>query len=320
MRIGSGPSIASAITRPNISFLHTPFGALRIRDSGGRLSSIIFACDAPNVLEHYDAVFSLLSPSYRLICFEMPGFGFSYPSPTFDFSMRKYADVVLHLIESLNSGLATLMFPCAWSYLAFQLAAEQPTLIERLIVSQCPCWDESQAWTKRIDANGMMRTPVVGQLLLAINQKRISDGWYSVALPRGRATDEFARPARKVLSEGGIFCLASLIQTWSCENPTFLVDQPTVVMWGGSDRTHKHSNSNSVLKYLKRGMVVTYRESGHFPELEDPERFLALLQNEELWNGLRKKETDPRLESMNGVGDHTSRTVVGRQKSFVSHL
>jgi pimeloyl-ACP methyl ester carboxylesterase len=248
----------------------------------------------------------------------MPGFGFSYPSPSFNFSMRNYADVAVHVIEKLSAGPATLMFPCAWSYVAFQVAAEQPTLIKRLIVSQCPCWDESLAWTKRIDANGMMRTPVVGQLLLAINKKRISDGWYDVALPKGRATDEFSRPARKVLSDGGIFCLASLIQTWSHERPSFLVDQPTFVLWGSSDRTHKRSNSESVLKYLKRGMVVKYPESGHFPELEDPERFLALLLNEELWSGLRIKEPDPSLESTNVVGDHPSG--IGQRKPFVSHL
>src|ERR1700754_1982924 len=102
VRIGSAPSITRAITRPNTSFLQTPFGALRIRDSGGHLPSIIFACDAPNVLEHYDSIFDLLSPSHRLICVEMPGFGFSYPSPTFDFSLRQYVDVTVHLIERLG--------------------------------------------------------------------------------------------------------------------------------------------------------------------------------------------------------------------------
>ena len=331
VRIRSAPSVTCAITRPNISFLHTPFGALRIRDSGGHLPSIIFACDAPNVLEHYDAIFSVLSPSNRLICFEMPGFGFSYPSPTFDFSMRQYVDVVVHLTERLGPRLVTLMFPCAWSYVAFQLATERPSLVERLIVSQCPCWEESQAWSKRIDSNGMMRVPVVGQLFLAMNQKRVSDGWYDAALPKGRATKEFAGLAGKVLSDGGIFCLASLIQTWShVKNPSFLVDKPTVVLWGGSDRTHRRSNPDSVLKYLKRGIVMTYQETGHFPELEDPERFKALLLNGELWNGLKMEGSNPGSEgvstidnvSTTSLSDHTTGTVpvAGRGKPFTSHL
>lgn len=296
MRIASAPLPTSAITRPNISFVQTPFGALRIRDSGGSFPSVIFACDAPNVIEHYDGIFALLSPSHRLICLEMPGFGFSYPSLTFDFSIRQCVDVVINLIERLDAGLTTLMFPCAWSYVAFQLAAEQPALIERLIVSQCPCWDEEQAWTKRIDTNGTMGTPVIGQQFLAMNQERVSDGWYSVALPAGRATEDFAGPARKVLSDGGIFSLASLIQGWRrIENPSFMVEQLTVVMWGGSDRTHRRSHPESVLQYLRRGKILMYPESGHFPELEDPERFKALLFDEELWNHLKLKQTDAKL-------------------------
>jgi len=326
LRLGSPPSITQAITRSNISFLNTPFGSLRIRDSGGVSPSLIFACDAPNVLEHYDAIFSLLSSSYRLICLEMPGFGFSYPNSSFDFSMRQYVDVVVYVIETLSVGLATLMFPCAWSYVAFQLATERPILVEKLLVSQCPCWDEEQAWTKRIDIRGLMRTPVVGQLFLAVSLESVSDGWYDIALPPGQRKKSFSEPARNVLSNGGIFCLASLIQTWfHVKNPSFWVEQPTIVMWGGSDRTHRHSNPDSVLKYLKRGKVVTYRDAGHFPELEDPERLNSLLLNEELWRSLRILEADQGTkndeDSASSVSNQAAGIAIsGRRKSFGSHL
>jgi pimeloyl-ACP methyl ester carboxylesterase len=331
VRVSSAPSIAQAITRPNISFLSTPFGALRIRDSGGHTPSVVFACDAPNVLEHYDAIFSLLSPSYRLICIEMPGFGFSYPSSSFNFSMQQYVDVVEQVIKKLGVGPATLMFPCAWSYVAFKLAAQRPALVERLIVSQCPCWDEEQAWTKRIDSNGMMGKPLIGQVFLATNTKRVSDGWYDAALPKGRSASEFAEPARKVLSDGGIFCLASMIQAWfHVKNPSFMVEQPTVVMWGGSDRTHRRSNPESVLQYFRRGKVVTYPGAGHFPELEDPSSLKSLLLNEDLWSGLKGKETNPESEGdmekdraspSSGKGQATGAVPLSRQrKPFDSHL
>ena len=111
VRLGGSPSVEQAITRPDISFLQTPAGSIRIRDSGGQSPSIIFACDAPSVLEHYDAIFELLSPSYRLICLEMPGFGFSWPSLSFDFSMQQYVGIVAHTITELKAGPATLMFP-----------------------------------------------------------------------------------------------------------------------------------------------------------------------------------------------------------------
>lgn len=339
MRVGGSPSVEHAITRPNISFLQTPAGPIRIRDSGGKSPSVIFACDAPNVLEHYDAVFGLLSPSYRLICLEMPGFGFSWPNSTFDFSLKQYTSIVAHTILELHAGPATLMFPCAWSYVAFQLAAEQPSLVYRLIVSQCPHWDEEQAWSRRMGMNsGLIGTPVIGQLFLAVASQRVSNMWYTNALPAGTPTNGFSEPARKVLSRGGIFCLASLAQTWfQAKNPSFKVTQPTVVMWGGSDRTHRRSNPNSVLEYLQSGKIMIFAKAGHFPELEDPASLETLLANEELWDSLRLNQRgqaaedgpnvpeDIKLDESSAIGvdghdgDHT-RQLRGPRKPFDSHL
>jgi hypothetical protein len=75
---------------------------------------------------------------------------------------------------------------------------------------------------------------------------------------------------------------------------------------------------------------VTYYETGHFPELEDPARFRALLLNEELWSGLGPKETDARVEDVlridecckNSTRDPTLGTVsIAEQwKPLTSHL
>jgi pimeloyl-ACP methyl ester carboxylesterase len=340
LRMPGSPSVEQAITRPNISFLQTPAGLIRIRDSGGQSPSILFACDGPNVLEHYDAVFELLSSSYRLICLEMPGFGFSWPSSSsFEFSLQQYAKIVAHTIVQLHAGPVTLMFPCAWSYVAFLLATQQPSLVDRLVVSQCPHWDEEQAWSRRVGMNsGMIGTPAVGQLFLALASQRVSDMWYKNALPPGKPTNDFAGPARKVLSSGGVFCLASLAQTWAqAKNLSFNVTQPTVVMWGGSDRTHRRSNPNSVLEYLQCGKIMVFPEAGHFPELEDPESLKILLANEELWNSLRSNQIgqvaenglrvgeDMKLDKSStiGVGDHDadhSGQLGGRRRPPDSHL
>jgi pimeloyl-ACP methyl ester carboxylesterase len=337
VRLGGSPTVEQAITRPDISFLQGPAGPIRIRDSGGQSPSVIFACDAPNVLEHYDAIYELLSPSYRLICLEMPGFGFSWPNSSFDFSLQQYVDIVAHAITTLRAGPATLMFPCAWSYVAFQLATQQPSLISRIVVSQCPHWDEEQAWSKRIDIRGMIGTPIVGQLFLAMAPRRVSQNWYNIALPQGQPTTDFAEPARKVLSSGGIFCLASMTQAWfHVKNPSFKVSQPTVVMWGGSDRTHRRSNPNSVLGYLERGEVMVFPEAGHFPELEEPERLKSLLLNEDIWNRLRSgqpnrtakdgmncREDEKDKESFSASGKNSAADPIslsGRRKPFDSHL
>jgi hypothetical protein len=142
-----------------------------------------------------------------------------------------------------------------------------------------------------------MATPVVGQLLLAVAPQKMSDMWYKTACRPGLPSDSFTEPARKALSNGAIFCLASLIQTWSNTKDLFtaLVSQPTVVMWGASDRSHKRSNPNSALDHLQHGRLLIYPEAGHFPELEDPQRLKDLLSNKDLWDAITSQQTSEAL-------------------------
>lgn len=285
LRFCRPPATAKAITRPDISFLPTPNGTLRIRDSGGNGPAIMFACDPPNVLEHYDATISSLSSYYRVICVELPGFGFSFPKRDFKFTTQDYADTVAYIIAKLDSKPITLMFPCAWGYVAFKVATAHHDLVNRLIICQCPCVEEERAWIKQVDSTKIIGVPLLGQLLFALGKNPVSAVWYGRALPKGQSKARFYGPTKKVLSNGGLYWLASMVQAWQREDPVFApVDQPTLVLWGSADRTHRADTPKSVFQYLKRGYLVTLADAGHFPELEDPERFKTLLLDTELWS------------------------------------
>ena len=58
---------------------------------------------------------------------------------------------------------------------------------------------------------------------------------------------------------------------------------------------------------------MVYPEAGHFPELEDPERFRSLLADEELWNGLRINQIDPDAE----VGVRVSERLMHKENTTV---
>jgi len=49
---------------------------------------------------------------------------------------------------------------------------------------------------------------------------------------------------------------------------------------------------------LQRRKVVVYPEGSHFPELEDLECFKSLLENWELWSGLRSTQSSQDAESI----------------------
>lgn len=242
----------------------------------------MLACDPPNVVEHYDPVFEVLSGQRRVLCLELPGFGFSRPAPGFGFGIEEYAGVVEHVLDDLEISTATLAFPCVWSYLALRIAARRPGLVESLVLIQGPQWHEEVAWARRIDTTGLIHTPFVGQVAMQVGARWVARRWYHAALPRNRdatTTAAFAGPAEDALRRGGVFCLASLTQAWfGAATPTLHpVAQPGVILWGGADRTHRSSTPESALSYLADGRILIDRDAGHFPELENPTRLLDAL-------------------------------------------
>jgi pimeloyl-ACP methyl ester carboxylesterase len=59
-------------------YVQTPVGAVRAHDTGSNRPCVVMVPDGPNVIEHCAHLIGLLSPRLRVVCFDMPGFGFSF--------------------------------------------------------------------------------------------------------------------------------------------------------------------------------------------------------------------------------------------------
>lgn len=253
---------------------------VRVRIVGSSGPSIVLVPDPPNVIEHYQALIELLASDYRVICFEAPGFGFSIPKRGFGFGLEDQVAVARELLGKLAMGPYVLAFPCVAAYGALRLAAEQPELVERLILIQAPCWLEELSWARRIDQRGLVSKPVVGQLMLAHGQRRVARSWYQAALPKGHPSEAFLGPCLEAFDRGAFYCLASAFQATFGRPTEFApVSQPTSIIWGIADRTHAASNGHSMEQHAPAAEIVEFRGAGHFPELEQPERFAALVRD-----------------------------------------
>ncbi len=64
----------------------TEFGEIRMLDTRGEKPVILNVPDGPNVIEHHQELITKLSKNFRVICFELPGIGFSYPNSNYDYT------------------------------------------------------------------------------------------------------------------------------------------------------------------------------------------------------------------------------------------
>ena len=114
--------------------IDTPVGTVRVYDSGSTKPCVVMVPDGPNVIEHYDVVINLLSQKLRVVCFDMPGFGYSSPQYFYEHSLDQGAHAVLGVLDSLGIERATLAFSCANGFYALRAAKLAPERIPSLVL------------------------------------------------------------------------------------------------------------------------------------------------------------------------------------------
>lgn len=258
--------------------LDTPVGRVRVFDSGSSHPCVVFAPDGPNVIEHYETLAGLLARKARVVCFDLPGFGHSLPSPTYGHSLDDGASAVLGVLDALGIGQASLAFSCANGFYALRAARRAPRRIARLFLCQTPSMAAMHAWKDRV-IPWPIRVPVLGQAAIWLARKRSADGWYHTALPRATPRQPFQETARRAFDHGACWCLAGITQGLTREKTDALrgVDTPCTLVWGTKDRSHRHTNPESLRDLVPGAEIVRFEDCGHFPELEQPQRFAALV-------------------------------------------
>ena len=259
-------------------YLDTAAGRIRVFDSGGAMPAVIFVPDGPNVIEHYERLIPLLTPYLRVVCFDMPGFGFSLPSASYTHSLDQGAATVLAVLDALQIERATLAFSCANGFYALRAAKLAPHRINSLFLSQTPSLAAMHQWVQRI-VPVLLGIPVLGQLALWFTRKRTAHGWYGAALPKSTEREPFRALARHALQCGACFSLAGIVQGLGRETDDAIggVTAPCTLVWGPQDRSHLPTPAASLQVCVPQAELVLFDDCGHFPDLEQPQRYAKLL-------------------------------------------
>lgn len=256
----------------------TPVGAVRVFDSAGAGPCVVIVPDGPNVIEHYAALIGLLTPHVRVVCFDMPGFGYSWPSAGYRHSLDEGANTVLGVLAQLGIARATLAFSCANGFYALRAAHLAPERIASLVLSQTPSLSAMHAWTERIVPRPL-GIPVLGQLAGWALRRKAAGGWYKMALPKATDRRPWQHTALKALDDGACFCLAGVVQGLKRERVDALlaVSTPCTLIWGDKDYSHQPTDPRSLLTCAPGAEIVHFEDCGHFPDVEQPARYADIL-------------------------------------------
>jgi pimeloyl-ACP methyl ester carboxylesterase len=270
----------------------TSAGAVRVLSAGPDGGPTVFmAADPPLGLEHYtEVVAALLAARLRVLICELPGFGFSAPSPSFDWSLEAYAEAFEALLAEAGAREVVLAPSCFTALPALQWARARPERVAGFVGIQAPSWPDAVAWMRRNDPvgvrpglpNGIFGVPGVGQVLNWVGSDVLERGWLGRAEPDRERRRELERVRVARRRHGCLYCLASGLQATLRDDPfgataRKTLDCPSALLWGAADRSHRPTSPASFARYLKAPAVHVVEGAGHFPELTAPAMFVTAL-------------------------------------------
>jgi len=262
--------------------IETRWGVLRVRVRGEvSRPAVVLSPDPPCVIEHQEALVEELSKDHFVITFEMPGFGFSKSKAGFVYTIEQGAEVIIDLLGYFKVTKAVLALTCITGFSGLRAAKLRPDLVSHLVLGQTPSIDEEKKWVRRVDLRGVLRLPVVGQLLVNALKTRVAETWFRSALPRGADPQALTAIAVRSFKNGARFSLGSGLRSFfnEADSDGLRPSQPLCLIWGLADRTHRSTDKRSLARQLPHSCVVEFKDCGHFPDLERPLEFAKAIRD-----------------------------------------
>lgn len=258
----------------------TRAGVLPYVDTGDDKPVILMTPDAPCVIEHHTALIDNLSRDFRVVCFEMPGSGLSFPRAGYSFTAAETATAMGELLDALKIERAILNFSCVNGLHAMNFASRFPNRVSHLVLGQVPSVASLKNWSD-YNIPKPLRIPFIGQIVGRAAVRKLSDKWFSGCLPRPSEHREgFTKLSIESLRSGGCFCLASIVQgaMRSPDEQVSGVRQPTLMVYGDEDYSHRHTNFALLTDTVPQASTLEFTGCGHFPNLERHELFADKLR------------------------------------------
>ena len=234
----------------------------------------------------WEPVIGRLAAHNRIIAPDLLGHGESAKPPG-DYSLGAYANLVRDLLAAIGEGPATIVGHSLGGGIAMQYAYQYPERCERLVLvssgglgravhpilraAALPGAELVLPWLSKVAARGIGATmKAVGGLGFRARAD-LAEAWGSfVSLEDPEARRAFLTTVRGVIDLGGQ-CVSAIDKLYLAS------DLPTLIVWGANDPLIPVDHAYRAHEVSPKSRLEIFPGAGHYPYLDDPERFAAVL-------------------------------------------
>ena len=260
---------------PPSEFLDVAGVRLHVRDTGPHNAKVVILLHGlGSSLHTWEPWAEVLATRYRVIRYDLPGFGLTGPDPTGDYTDARSVAVLAALMDKLSVRRASLVGNSMGGKLAWQFAAEHPDRVDKLVlISPDGFASPGFEYDKKPDV------PVVARLLpYTLPTWLLRMNLAPAYADKSRLTPATITRYRDLMLAPGVrrALLDRTAQVW-LEHPEPMlrrIQAPTLLLWGEKDALIPFTNAQDYLKTIPNVRLVALPSLGHVPQEEDPAQSL----------------------------------------------
>lgn len=255
----------------------------RLFDSGGNRPALVLVHGLANSLEIWDRVRDRLAKRYRVIAFDLPGFGCaSRPDAAYDGAF--FAAQLNALLDALDLKRPILVGNSLGASVVLRLSELAPRRIEKAVLAAPGGFGRRTNLTMRFPALPMIGswlgrpTPFNNKLTLNLAIHDTSNVTPELMALTNRyaaipgSSMSFVRTLQAGVGLGGSrdrVAVADIARTF---------EAPALIVWGRQDRVFPASQAESAARLMPRSEVLYIERCGHYPQWEQPDLFAAAIE------------------------------------------
>ena len=223
----------------------------------------------------------LADAGFRVIAPDLLGFGYSGKPRHLDYTITSQAAMVVSLMKQLGIERTVLVGSSYGGAVAATIALDHPTLVEKLVLVGAVTNNKPT----RYMLMRLFGSPVIGDILspllassltlLRRRMKRVYDR-HSWVLDERRVQARHL-PLR---TRGTHRAIIRTVRHWDADRVSrdaHLITQPSLVLWGENDREVPLRDGERLHQEIPNSRLIVFRECGHIPHEEYPERFMEVV-------------------------------------------
>lgn len=218
----------------------------------------------------FDNLIHLLSPKYKVLAMDMPGFGES-DEPKEPWDVDNYVDFVLEFLKDFDCDKVTLLGHSFGGRVIIKLNAREnlPFKIQRIILVDSAGVKPKKTFKQKVKQAIYKMTKKI--LMSKLFTKLFPDAMENLRKKNGSADYLAASPIMRQ-------CLVKVVN----EDLTHLfplVEAPTLLIWGRNDTATPISDAELMEKTMKDAGLVVLENCGHYSFLEQQYTFNRVMSS-----------------------------------------